>query len=54
MAYKFKPSNYFILMINIELEENSGKINIQGYAKISLNNTFNTEVHFHPLDRPQT
>ena len=34
--------NSFDGFISFDSEENSGKINIQGYAKISLNNTFNT------------
>ena len=34
--------NSFDGFISFDTEENSGKINIQGYAKISLNNTFNT------------
>ena len=34
--------NSFDGLISFDSEENSGKINIQGYAKISLNNTFNT------------
>ena len=33
--------NSFDGFISFDSEENSGKINIQGYAKISLNNTFN-------------
>ena len=34
--------NSFDGFISFDSEENSRKINIQGYAKISLNNTFNT------------
>jgi len=34
--------NSFDGFISFDSEENSGKINIQGYAKINLNNTFNT------------
>ena len=34
--------NSFDGFISFDSDENSGKINIQGYAKISLNNTFNT------------
>ena len=34
--------NSFDGFISFDSEENSGKINIQGYAKISLNNTFNS------------
>lgn len=33
--------NSFDGFISFDTDENSGKINIQGYAKISLNNTFN-------------
>ena len=34
--------NSFDGFISFDSDENSGKINIQGYAKISLNNTFNS------------
>jgi len=40
--------NSFDGFISFDSDENSRKINIQGYAKISLNNTFNTgeEINF--------
>ena len=34
--------NSFDGFISLDSEENSGKINVQGYAKINLNNTFNS------------
>ena len=34
--------NSFDGFISFDSDENSGKINLQGYAKVSLNNTFNT------------